>query len=308
MDLLRTIPILSHLLLAESQGMSFLDALPILQNGLLAGCLTAVVGAFLGVYIILKRMVFVSAALTQFSALGLALALFLAEVLPQQGAPGVSAGHAHNAGFITYATALLFACLAASLLAIHTQERRLTRESLLGLGYVLPAGLSLLLLDRVTTHPGLLEGMLFGNAVFVTSRQLLTLAGACAVVFAIHGLFYKEFVFTAFDPETAKASGLRTFLFNQLLFLTLAVTTSIAISGIGALPVFAFMIIPAAAALMLTTHLRTALLLAMGLGLISAAVGFYLSFLWSLPTGPTMIATAGLFLVPGFLKAQWGHL
>lgn len=300
MELWRSIPILSHLLLAESHGMSFLDALPMVQNGLLASCLTAVVCSFLGVYILLKRMVFVSAALTQFSALGIALALILAEFFLPHGSLATSARSDHNADLLTNGAALLFACLVSSGLAMHAQERRITRESLLGIGYVLPAGLSLVILDRVTTHPGLIEGVLFGNAVFVTSQQLLVLAVACTVVLCLHGLFYKEFIFISFDPETAKASGLRTLLLNQLLFFTLAVSTSVAIGCIGALPVFAFMVMPAAAALMLVTRLLSAFLLAIGIGVTSAVAGFYLSFLLALPTGPTMIATAGLFLIPGF--------
>lgn len=198
MELLKAIPILSHLLLAESRGMTFLEALPILKNGILASLLTALVCSFLGVFIILKRIVFVSAALTQISSLGIALALLL------MGLRGSSA----EMGILPGLASLLFACLAASLLAIHTGERRITRESLLGIGYILPAGLTLLILDRVTTHPGLIEDILFGNAVFVAPRQLLVLGLTSVVIFMIHGLFHKEFVFTSFDPETAKASGL----------------------------------------------------------------------------------------------------
>jgi zinc transport system permease protein len=303
----QSIPLLSHLLLAESNGMRFIDALPLLTNGLLASGLTAVVCAFLGVYVILKRMVFVSAALTQLSSLGVVLALFLAERLSWEAAAAVPAGD-HGPVALTTAASLLFACLAAWLLAMHTQERRLTRESLLGIGYVLPAGLSLLLLDRLLSHPGLLEEILFGNAVFVAPRQLRLLTLVCAAVLAVHSLFYKAFVFTAFDPETASAAGLPTRLLHQILFLTLAMTTSIAIGTIGALPVFAFLVIPGAAALLCTARLWCAFLLAMGIGGTAAVVGFYLSFLFAFPTGPTMIVTAGLALPAGLLIRWWGRL
>jgi ABC-type Mn2+/Zn2+ transport system permease subunit len=48
------------------------------------------------------------------------------------------------------------------------------------------------------------------------------------------------------------------------------------------------MVLPAATALMLTERLPRVFLLAVGIGLASAVVGFYLSFLFSLPTGPAM--------------------
>ena len=70
---------------------------------------------------------------------------------------------------------------------------------------------------------------------------------------------------------------------------------------------FAFMVLPAAAALMLTERLPRVFLLAVGIGLASAVAGFYLSFLFSLPTGPAMIATSGLFLLVGPLEGWRGR-
>jgi ABC-type Mn2+/Zn2+ transport system permease subunit len=118
----------------------------------------------------------------------------------------------------------------------------------------------------------------------------------------VHLLLYKEFIFISLDPETAKASGLKTALLNQLLFLSIALTISVASMSVGALPVFAFMVIPSSAALLLTDHLKNAFLLSVGFGVSAALVGFYLSFVFSLPTGPTMLSTAALFLMPGVVK------
>ncbi|HZR47667.1 MAG TPA: metal ABC transporter permease, partial [Candidatus Manganitrophaceae bacterium] len=80
----------------------------------------------------------------------------------------------------------------------------------------------------------------------------------------------------------------------------------VSIAAIGALPVFSFLVIPAASALMLTDRLKVAFLLSMLFGVFSAALGFYLSFVYSLPTGPAMLGTAGFFLVPGIFKRGLG--
>src|SRR5205807_8786527 len=50
MDFVRSIPVLSNLFLVERNGMTFLEALPILQNGILPGLLVALVCVFLGAY------------------------------------------------------------------------------------------------------------------------------------------------------------------------------------------------------------------------------------------------------------------
>jgi len=288
---LKSIPLLSQILLAENAGMTFLEALPILQNGILSCLVTGMVSAYLGVYMILRRMVFVSAALSQVSALGLSFAFLIGSLL------GLEASE-----MVHHAIPLLFTSLAALLLAYQSSEKRMTRESLLGIGYALPAGLVLLILDKISGETHDIDNILFGNSVFVSSGQLLFLVVTVAVVLGIHLVFYKGFVFTAYDPDTAKAAGLPTRLYNQLFFLSVALTISVSISSIGALPVFGLMVMPAASSLMLTQRLRSAFLLSVCFGGLSALIGFYLSFLYDLPTGAAILATSGLWLMAGIFK------
>ncbi len=294
---LKSIPILSQILLAQSAGMPFADALPILQNGIVACVVVGAVSAFLGVYVILRRMVFVSAALSQVSALGVAFAFLAGHLL------GVSLG-----GGVHHAMPLLFSGFAASVLAIQASEKKITRESLLGIGYILPAALTLLVLDKIAGETHEIDNIPFGNTVFVSGWLLLFLLLTTLTVLVIHLLFYKEFVFVAFDPDSAVAGGLRRALYNQLFFLTLAITISVSISTVGTLPVFGFMVMPAAASLLLTDRLKRALLLSVGFGGASALIGFYLSFLYSLPTGPAMLVICGLWLIPGILSRVTGKM
>jgi zinc transport system permease protein len=280
--------------------MSVWDALPILQNGILACLVSALVCSFLGVYVILKRVVFVTAALSQVSSLGIAGALFVV------GFFGLSTDPSQESVVWPLVSAIGLSCVVASTLAFQHTERRLTRESLLGIGYAVPAAVALLILDRVggATHD--IDNLLFGNAVFVSNGQLLFLIGMAAVVLLLHRVLYNPFIFVSFDHETAKASGMRTGVYNQLLFASMAVTVAVGISSIGALPVFAFMVVPAAAALMLTRNLRQTFVLSVLFGTSAALIGFYISFRFSLPTGPSMIAVAALYLLPGLTKTSLG--
>ncbi len=297
MEFVKSIPLLSHIFLAESNGMTFLDALPLLRNGIAACLLVALLSALLGVYVVLKRIVFVSAALSQISSLGVAVAFLSASLLGRH-LDVVKSGFVSGPGLAS----IVFACLASSLLARQVQERKITRESILGIGYAVPAGLILLILDALRAEAHEIENILFGNAVFVPSEQLLFLTFSAILVILVHLLFYKEFVFISVDPETAKASGLNAGGLNQLLLVTIAFTISVSSMSVGALPVFSFMVIPSSAALMLTDHLKTAFGLSVGFGVSAALVGFYLSFVFSIPTGPAMLSTAALFLIPGAVK------
>ncbi len=307
-NMLESIPIIGRLLLAENGGVTFWEAIPILQSGIIASVMVALLAGYLGIYVILKRIVFVSAALSQISSLGIAF-FFLGSALLGSGVASAGSLHSEEGGLISgpLLSSLLFGCVTAAVLAVQVGEKKLTRESILGIGYALPGGLVFLILDKLAAETHDIENILFGNVIFVPQRHLWLLAMTLVAVFTIHFLFYKRFVYVSFDPETAQASGSNVVRLNQLLFITLAFTISVSIAAIGTLPVFSFLVIPAASALMLTNRLKMAFLLSMFFGVFSAAIGFYLSFLYSLPTGPAMLGTAGFFLIPGALKRGLGR-
>ena len=103
------------------------------------------------------------------------------------------------------------------------------------------------------------------------------------------------------DRETAQAMGLDDRLWSGLLFFTIGLAIPVSARALGALPVFAFLTIPAAAALLVTSRLRPAFAIATALGLAAAGGGYVLSWFWQIPTGPTMVALAAVFAVPGAL-------
>lgn len=292
---IKSIPLIGNLLMAEQGGATFWDALPILQTGLLACLVCSVICAFLGVHIILRRTVFVSAAISQVSSLGLAFAILITQLTkhPDFNTNMESTSMLSIPGLCS----ILGAAIAASIFASKGREQRLTRESILGVAYVLPSALVLIILDRLSGETHMIENVLFGNTVFVDPLQLKALVIITLIVFVIHLLLFKEFISVAFDRDVSGASGIPVTFYDQLFYLTLALTISFAIGSIGTLPVFGFMVIPAASALLLTTRLRLAFLVSAIIGLVSAATGFYLSFLYSLPTGPSMLAVSGIILI-----------
>jgi zinc transport system permease protein len=128
-----------------------------------------------------------------------------------------------------------------------------------------------------------------------------------ALVFGVHVAFRKEIAFVAFDGEMAQTLGLRAGVWNMLLYLSFGVVSSVATRAIGALPVFAFMVIPASAALLLTNRLWSTFVVSCLIGLGAASLGYYASFRFSLPTGAAMVCVAALSLVPGTIKLRFGR-
>jgi zinc transport system permease protein len=157
---------------------------------------------------------------------------------------------------------------------------------------------------RVTQEAHEVNDLLYGNAVVATRSQLTIMGAAAIVVAIIHALFSKEFIFTVFDPEMAHTLGVKTRSWSLLLFLTFAVAISVSTRAIGALPVFAFMVIPPAVALLLGERRWKVFVISVVIGVVSAFAGYYASFRWSLPTGASMVFVSTLFLVPGLIRLK----
>jgi zinc transport system permease protein len=267
------------------------------RDPLAVAVIAAALCAFVGVYIVLKRIVFVSAALSQMSGVGVALAFLLAALM------GVDP---HQAPLwlhpLWYSSA--FAALGAMLFSFNLGHRRNAGDTVVGVGYLVAAAAMLLVLNspRVMQEAHEVNDLLYGNAVAVPPAQLWIMSATLMVVGIIHAVFGKEFVFVAFDPETARTLGMPTRRWSLLLFLTIAVVISASTRAIGALPVFAFMVIPPAAGLLVGGRMWSVFAISVVVAVLSAIIGYWISFRWSLPTGASMVMVAALFFIPAALR------
>ena len=268
----------------------FLAAREIWEVPLAASVVAGALLGFLGVYVVLRRTVFVSAALTQLSTLGLVATLLVEEHVH------IETEHAGE----QLAVSMVFSVVGALVLGAF-RAKRLPAEASIGAAWVVASALVVLGSSQLVHAAHDLGGMVFGNAVAVAASELAMLAVVAALCTAVHAAFAKELAFTSFDPETARALGMRVPVWDGVLFLTIGVAIPPAARALGALPVFAFLTLPAAGALLLRVGFRPAFALAGAFGVLAASGGYVLSWLWELPTGATMVALAAALAIPGAL-------
>jgi len=273
----------------------FLAAREIWEVPLAASVISGALLGALGVYVVLRRTVFVSAALTQLSTLGLVATLLVEEQLH------IEAEHASE----QVAVSIVVAVVGALLLGAF-RPRRLPAEATVGAAWVVASALVVLGASRLVHAAHDLGGLVFGNAVAVPATDLALIAAVAVVCTAIHALFAKELAFVSFDGETAQALGMNVRLWDAVLFLTVGLAIPVTARALGALPVFAFLALPAAGALTLRVGFRSAFAVAAGIGIVAAAAGYVLSWVFELPTGATMVALAALMTIPGALRRGAG--
>ena len=146
------------------------------REPLLAGVLAAALLSYLGVFVVLRRMVFVSAALSEISGVGVATAFYVGSVA------GIDP-HTHGAIPLLLEPvwfSLVFACAAAALFSLRPGHRKLAAETIVGLGYIVASALVLAILNspRIAQEAHAVGDILFGNAVTVPRAQIRALAEA----------------------------------------------------------------------------------------------------------------------------------
>ena len=105
------------------------------------------------------------------------------------------------------------------------------------------------------------------------ARSVVTMALVAAANLVLVVLLWKEFKVTSFDPEFARTTGFGPTLLARLLLVAVSITAVTAFESVGAILVVAMLIVPAAAAYLLTDRLVLMVVLSVGIGWVSALAG-----------------------------------
>lgn len=252
-----------------------------MRAALVGSILLGLLGGYLSVYVILRRVVFLSVALAECSAVGLAIALI--------------AGVAITAVLPYSVAAALAGVLLLSLLA---RGRRLPAETVVGAVYAGAAAVSILLLSVAhLSESHEVRALLWGDVLTLSWNQVRVAIIAFGAIGLVEVLLYKEFLFAAFDPEMARTLGLPVRALDLAFFLLLGVTIPFAISIAGLLVAFAYLLLPGAIGLLVARRLPSAFATAMVAGVAASLVGTYVSWLLDTPTGPTIVSTLSVLTI-----------
>jgi ABC-type Mn2+/Zn2+ transport system permease subunit len=259
----------------------------LLRNSVYISVLIGLVCPLIGVYLVLRRLIFMAVALPQVSSCGIAFAFalhswHLIPHLEEQSENGLA-----------FAGAGIFTLGAILLLAFPDRKRREV-EGRIGSFYVLAGAWSiLLLLKNPYGEHGLLD-RLRGEIIAVTNIELVFTAAAFLIVTICLLLFQKELLLVSLDRDMALSLRKRVALWDGLLFTIIGLTVSLAVLSVGPLVSFGFLILPPLTAKNFTRTMPQFALWSSLIGGISALAGFCIAYRWDLPVGPTDVALLGM--------------
>lgn len=275
----------------------FFSAWELFRDPALTGTIAGAMLGLMGVYVVLRRMVFLTAAVSHAASLGVALAFFL------QVQFGLS-------GFFVSPWVGSFTLTIATLMAVNLARRsdRDFSDAALGFAYLLGAAGTLALGTRIVVELHDINTLLFGTAVAVVPEdfRLIVIFGALTVV--LHAWLWRGFSAVSFDREDARVRGLPVRVLEVLLLALLALAISLTTRVIGALPTFAFSVLPALVAIRVARNVPQALLLATAVGAIAGFSGYVLAFIYELPVGAAQTLVAATFVVLTELSVRGLHM
>ncbi|MEE4278966.1 MAG: iron chelate uptake ABC transporter family permease subunit [Halieaceae bacterium] len=265
------------------------ETFTLFSSSYLATLSMGLVCAYLGVFCVMRRIVFTGVALAQLAAGGVAISFFIADL----GLGPVSRFAA------TYgATWGSLGASLAGLLGLQARRRqaRITEDALVGLAYSAAGALAILLVWRSSRGLTELQNILAGTVLLPQQSELVSLWIGLAAVVAVHAWYRRELLLVSFDPEYARAAGIDEHRYQLLFLATLAVAVALALKAGGLMLVFAFLVVPPLAGLTLGERLGESTLYALAI----AATGSFLGFLCSIgldwPVGPSVALCLVLLL------------
>ena len=261
-----------------------LDTVLLFREALYGALVIGLACSVLGVYVVLRRIVFVGAAIAQLSSAGIALALFFS------GMGWLTSLASHPIAF-----ALFFALAGAMFFGLGGGQRAgVPPDATIGVSYALAAALGILLISKAQ-HGEAHDIFLQGNILGITRPDTIVLLAITIPVLLAHIVFYKEFLFVSFDRETARTLGYNVTFWNLFLYFTLGLVIAFAMQFAGVMLVFNFLVLPAVTGLLVARSMSGIFTIAVCSALLAAVVGFALSVPFDLPSGPAIIACSGLF-------------
>ncbi|TLY43991.1 MAG: metal ABC transporter permease [Nitrospirae bacterium] len=256
-----------------------------MQRSLLAAMLVGAMCSVIGVFVVLRGLAFVGAGTAHAAFAGVALAYLV--------------------GLPPLPLAIAFGLATVWLTGVMEEKGRMKLDVSIGILYTATMALAILFIGLMKGYNAEVYGYLFGSVLSVTPEELGIILALSLLVLGAILTFSKELYFIAFDQEMAEASGVPARRIFYLLLTLVALTVVVSLKTVGAILVFAMVLIPASTAYQLTHSLSHMTAYSVGIGISCATGGVMLSYLWDLPSGPAIVLLAtAVFLLSVLLSPK----
>ncbi len=254
---------------------------PFVLRAIFAGIVTAALLAFLGVFVVLRKMSFYSDGIAHASLAGVA------------------------AGILLSSQPLLWAMIVGIIFAILVfwLEKRtsVSVDAIIGVLFTASLALGVVLMNFKSGYQPDLISFLFGNILTIQYSDIWLIL----IIALITGIFmtinYKKYLLLSLNKDLAYLSGINLSLYQLLFYIALSVSVILGIKIVGVVLVSALVIIPVSIAKLFSVSAKSLVVWSIVLSEIIMLLGVMLSLIFNLPTGATIVLVGAVIFFGGVL-------
>ena len=270
---------------------SFIESWELFGTVYLTSWLIAVSLSLIGVLVVAKDQIFIGAAVSQASALGVALAMWAVTL---SGAAGIDDAWLER---LPTAMAVTFSLLAALLTARLGGGQGETREAVTGWVYLISASLSVLVVSRSPHGLEEIRRLASSSLIGATEADQWLFAGLAASSALLLCSFHRRILLLTVDPPMAAAAGVRVNLWTIAIAAWLGVSVGLSLRVSGMLYTFACLVLPALVAKNVCRRMRSMFFVSPAVALLAAVAGSVLANYYDYPPAQLIAALLSLVLV-----------
>ncbi len=243
-------------------------AQPFVYRPMLAAVLIAVTCAVIGVFVIMRKMVFMVDGIAHSSFAGGALTVLLQEnfaflVLCQECSLLIIAA---------------FGLVSAILIGIINEKGKLNNETAIGIIFAFTMALGIIFIGLIRSYTTGISALLFGSVGTIDWNEFVIVAIMSAGALGLVMLIKKELFFMSFDNELAKANGIPVRKVSYVFLVLVAAIVIICIKAIGVILLLALIVTPAASAYQLTYNINKMIFYSIIIAIAGSILGYLIAF------------------------------
>jgi len=247
-----------------------------MHRALISGVAIAILCSVIGLFLVLRRYSLFGDAIAHSSFGGIALGL-LAGVYPLWTAYGVS--------------------LVSALIITRIKEKfNISGDA--SVAVLLSSGIAVGLVIIGISGGFTIDifSFLFGSILLVSVNDTILILSLTGIILIVVLLLYRQILYSTFNEEQAKVSGIPVEKINYLIVFMAGLTVVTSIQLVGVLLISALFVIPNVTAIMYGKGFKQTAILSISFSIFSVVTGILLSYVLNItPAGTIVLLSIGLF-------------
>lgn len=240
-----------------------------LVRAFVVGALVSICAALLGVSLVLKRYSMIGDGLSHvgFGALAIATALNVAPL-----------------------SVSIPIVIAAAFLLLRLGEKHLIKgDAAIAIISTSSLALGVVIISQTTGMNTDVCNYLFGSILAMNKNDVYLSIALSIIVFVLFIIFYHKLFAITFDETFAKATGVKTGLYNMLIAFLTAITIVLGMRMMGAMLISALIIFPALTSMRLFKKFKSVSICSVCVSIFCFFIGIVISYIYATPTGASVV-------------------